>query len=66
VVGEDMWLSQIAKLDGFAIVGKFCGRRMSTVFVSLWLEESWVHVLGYSPIFHLMSEMDQFRLQNKS
>jgi hypothetical protein len=53
--GEDLWVNQIAALEGRALVGKFRGRRMVVGTLNSWIAANWVSLIGYAPIFHLLS-----------
>jgi hypothetical protein len=55
VVRDEIKVAQILNLEGGAIVGKFCGRRMSLKTVNVWMEVEWRAILGYIPICHLLS-----------
>jgi hypothetical protein len=54
IVGEDMRVAQIAEMDGFALVCKFCRMRVFISAMGSWLEEIWNSVLGYIPTFHML------------
>jgi hypothetical protein len=55
VVGEDLRFSQIVSLEGWDIVGKLCGRRMSMGYLNSWIEAKWISLIVYASIFHLLS-----------
>jgi hypothetical protein len=54
-VGEDLRVNQIAELEGRALVGKLCGRRMFIGCLNSWMESNWVSTFIYTFIFHLLS-----------
>lgn len=48
-------LEQIIPMQEFALVGRFFGRYKKEKSSRDWLVKVWVNVLGYIPIFHILS-----------
>jgi hypothetical protein len=55
VVGQDVGLGKLPHLLGRTLVGRFCGKNVSTSSLREWIDKNWFESLGYCPIFHLLA-----------
>ena len=54
VVGGDISVRKIMDLEGWKLMDKFYGKRVSTDWLKVWIQEEWSLVVGYGPIIHFM------------
>lgn len=47
VVGVDIPVSEVEKLTGKTLVGRFNGKRAEEAALSRWMDQLWKPVLGY-------------------
>jgi hypothetical protein len=55
IVGDDLRFKNIVYHDGENIISKFLGRKHLIDSLNEWLQNQDVVVIGYGPIFHLLT-----------
>jgi hypothetical protein len=55
VVGVDIPVSEVVKLTGKTLVGRFNGKQAGEVALSRWMDQFWKPVLGYIPEAHALA-----------
>ena len=55
-IGRDIQLSEIPEYLNLALVGIFCGKLAGSSSLGEWMEKNWNPVLGYTPIFHVLTK----------
>jgi hypothetical protein len=51
MVGKDIKVTQIPKLEGHVLVGNFSGGCFSVSSITDWMDVFWNPHLGYTPVF---------------
>lgn len=55
VVGENFRLEQILDLNEKTLVGKYLGKRVSMEQLNLWIQQTWLPLLGNFLSFHILA-----------